>query len=138
MAVKLSTQARNAANDAVVDLIDLGSAVSKGYIEIRDGLIPTSPLSEATGKLLAKLELSRPAFKNSADGKALANVINNDIQIDNTGVASWFRIYNRDNIPVIDGTVSVIGGDGDIQFDKVDFFAGGVVAIMSLSVAMPV
>lgn len=137
MAIRISTQARNDAGDAVVDLIDAGSAVANGYIQIRDGEIPNSPQLTATGKVLAKLELSNPAFKSFDNGVAQANTISNDIQVDATGVASWFRIYNRDNVPVMDGQITTSGGGGDLEFDNINFIAGGIVSITSLLATMP-
>lgn len=137
MTIRISTLARNDAGDAIVGLIDMGSAVAKGYIEIRDGDIPTSPQLSATGKILAKLELSNPAFKSFVNGVGQANTIANDIQVDATGTASWFRIYNRDNLAVLDGQITTVGGGGDLEFDNVNFIAGGVVAITSLLATMP-
>lgn len=137
MAIRISDQARNDAGDAIVDLIDDGSAVANGYIEIRDGTIPTSPQLPATGKLLAKLEFSNPAFKSFTNGIGQANTITNDTQVDATGLASWFRIYNRNNIAVIDGQITTVGGGGDLEFDSVNFITGGVVSITSFIATMP-
>lgn len=137
MTIRISTQARNDAGDAVVDLIDVGSAVAKGYIEIRDGSIPTSPQLPATGKVLAKLEFSNPAFKSFSNGIGQANPITNDSQVDATGLASWFRVYSRDNIAVMDGQITTVGAGGDLEFDNTNFIAGGVVSITSFVATMP-
>lgn len=137
MAVNISTVARNDAGDAIVDLIDVGSANPNGFMEIRDGAIPASPQIAATGTLLATLNLSLPAFGNFATGIALANVIADDTDVDNTGVAGWFRIYDRDGTAVIDGTITATGGNGDIEFDNINFIKGGVVAVTSLTATMP-
>jgi hypothetical protein len=136
MSISLSMAARNAAGDAVVTSINNGSALPNGYIEIRDGLRPAGPQSTATGKLLAKLQLSNPAFRNFSNGSSQANPVANDSEIDNTGIASWFRIFNRNSVAVIDGDVTVTGGGGDIQFDNINFTAGGIVSISAIIIRM--
>lgn len=136
--VSISQVARNAACQAILNLIDAGSALPNGYIEIRSGTKPASPQAPPTdGLLLATLSLSNPAFGAPASGTATANAIAPDTSIDNTGRASWFRIYNRDNGAVIDGTITAAGGGGDITFDSVDFVKNGTVQLNSLSATMP-
>jgi hypothetical protein len=137
MTVNISTQARNDAGDAIVDLIDQGSLNPNGYIEVRDGTKPTTPQDGATGTLLCTLNHSLPAFGNFSNGISLANPIADDTSVDATGVASWFRIYDRDGNAVIDGDITETGGGGDIEFDNVNFIVGGVVAITSLTATMP-
>lgn len=137
MTVNISTLARNEAGDSIVDLIDTGSANPNGYMEIRTGPKPSSPQVSATGTLLATNAFSNPAFGNFSNGSAIANTIADDTNVDATGIASWFRIYNRDGIAVIDGDITETGGGGDITFDNINFIAGGTVTITSLTATMP-
>lgn len=138
MAISIATVARNAACQAILDLLNVGSALPNGYIEIRSGTKPASPLVAPTdGLLLATLSLSNPAFGEPANGTATANAIAPDTNIDDTGRATWFRIYNRDSGAIIDGTVTATGGGGDITFDSVDFVKNGTVQLNSLSATMP-
>ena len=132
MSLTFSTAAKNVAGDSIVGLISAGSVVARGYIEIRDGAQPSSPEAPATGKILAKLEFSNPAFKKFSNGVAQANAVFNDMQIDNTGVATWFRIYNRNNVPILDGSITGLKGGGDIELDNVNLIKDGVVSIASL------
>ena len=137
MTVNICTQARNGAGDYIVDLIDVGAAVSSGYIEIRDGAKPASPQAPATGNLLSKLILSYPAFRAFASGQAFSNAITDDTNVAKSGVASWFRIYSKGQTAVMDGDVTETGGGGDIEFDNVHFVKGGTVSITSLLAVMP-
>ena len=137
MAVNISTQARNDAGDAIVDLLDIGSDNPNGFLEIRTGAIPADPQTVATGTLLCALNLSLPAFGNFSNGISLANAISDDTDVDETGVAGWFRMYDRDSTPIIDGVITVTGGGGDIEFDIINFIKGGVVAVTSLLGTMP-
>jgi hypothetical protein len=137
MTVNISTQARNDAGDAIVDLIDAGSVNPNGYMEIRTGTKPASPQAAATGTLLATLNCSNPAWGTFSNGTAYANPIANDTSVDASGTAGWFRFYDLDGSGVFDGDITVTGGGGDIEFDIIDFILGGVVAISSLQAIMP-
>jgi hypothetical protein len=138
MTVNISTQARNDAGDAIVDLIDKGSTSPNGYLEIRSGTKPTTPQVGVGGTtLLATLNLSLPAFGKFNNGVSVAGTIADDNSVNATGVAGWFRIYDRDGVAVIDGDVTATGGGGDIQFDNINFIKGGVVIITTLTAIMP-
>lgn len=137
MTVNISTQARNGAGNYIVDLIDTGSTLPSGYLQIRTGAKPSSPQVAATGTLLATLTFANPAFAAFSNGQAYANPIASDTNIPASGIAGHFRICNRDNVAVMDGDITLTGGGGDIQFDNINFIAGGVVAISSLLAIMP-
>jgi len=137
MSVNISTVARNAAGDAIVDLLDLGSINPNAFMEIRTGVKPASPQVAATGTLLATLNYSNPAFGTFGSGIGLANAISPDVDIDENGTAGYFRCYNRDGVAVFDGDITITGGGGDIEFDNVDFLKGGTVQITVLSATMP-
>lgn len=137
MTVNISTVARNAAGDAIINLLDAGSLNPNAFMEIRTGSKPTSPQATATGTLLATLNYSNPAFNPFSNGISLSNAISPDVDIDNDGTASWFRCYDRDGVPVFDGDITITGGGGDIEFDNINFLKGGTVQITSLSATMP-
>lgn len=138
MTVNISTQARNDAGNAIVDLIDQGSSNPNGYLEVRSGTKPANPQTGVGATvLLATMNFSLPAFGSFSNGVSLANTISDDNNVNDTGVATWFRIYNRDNVAIIDGDITVTGGGGDIEFDNVNFITGGVVVITSLTGTMP-
>lgn len=137
MAVNISTQARNDCGDAVVDLIDIGTVNPNGFMEIRTGTIPATPQEAATGTLLSTVNFSLPAFGNFDNGVGIANPIADDTDIDATGTASWFRIYDRDGNAVIDGQITLTGGGGDMEFNTIDFIKGGVVSIIAMTAIVP-
>jgi hypothetical protein len=136
MATRIATSARNAAADAVVDLLDAGAGA--GYIEIRTGAQPATPNTAASGTLLATLPLSDPAFGSAASGTATASAITSDTSADATGTAGWFRGYDSTGAAVIDGSVTATGGGGDMTLDSTSIVAGGTVAVTSWTITMPV
>ena len=137
MVVKISTVARNRAGAVITQLIDQGSINDNGKLEIRSGVRPLSPQAPATGTVLVSAFLPSPAFREFVNGTARANAIEGSLPILATVQATWFRIYDRDNIPVLDGDVSKSGVDGDLVLDYVNFTAGGVVIINNLFATMP-
>lgn len=136
MATRIATSARNAAADAVVDLLDAGAGA--GYIEIRTGSQPATPNTAASGTLLATLTLSDPAFGAAASGTATASAITSDTSADATGTAGWFRGYDSTGAAVIDGSVTATGGGGDMELDSTSIVAGGTVAITAWTITVPV
>ena len=135
MATRISTAARNAAADSVVDLLDGGAGA--GYIEIRTGSQPATPNDAATGTLLATLTLSDPAFGTASSGTATASAITDDTSADATGTAGWFRGYTSAGTAVIDGNITATGGGGNMELNSVSIVAGGLVEVTSWTITMP-
>ena len=135
MAFKISSDARNAACHAVVGLIDGGSGA--GTIEIRTGSQPSSPEAGATGTLLATLTFTYPAFGAASGGVATAAAITSDTSVEAQALAGWFRVKDSNGVAVLDGSVTVTGGGGDLTFDSVQFIVGGTCAIATATLTMP-
>jgi hypothetical protein len=133
VAYRLSTAARNASNDALVDFIDTGGA---GTIRIRTGAQPTNVGDADTGTLLGTLTFSATAFGASSSGSATASAITSDTNADASGTAGHFRIYNGSAAIHSDGTCGQ--GSGDLSFDNSVIVAGGTIAISSFVVATPI
>jgi hypothetical protein len=137
MSVNISILASNNAGNSVVGLIDIGTAKPSGYIEIRTGTKPAATEIAATGVILATCAMSNPAYGSFNNRIALANSISQDTNIANSGVAGWFRVYNRDGVAVFDGDVGLTGTNADLEFDNINFIKGGTAAITSLDAVMP-
>lgn len=134
MTYRLSTDTRNKSCDAIVDDIDAGSAA--GTIAIRTGAQPTNVGDADTGTLLGTLTFSDPAFGAAATGVATASAITSDTSADNSGTAGHFRIKDSDGNIHSDGTCGQ--GSGDLSFDNNVIVAGGVIAISSMTVTVPI
>jgi hypothetical protein len=125
----VSTAARNAACDAIVDQFDAGS--SNGVIQI---------YTAAFGTLLATLAFSDPAYGAASSGTAQENTITDDSSADDTGTAAVFRISttNDGSTPVatvLEGTVGTSGAD--INFNSVSFVTGDTVSITDFPFTYP-
>ena len=132
--MQLSTAARTAMCDALVDLIDAGSGA--GTLKIYTATQPAGPGTAITDQtILATLTFSDPAFGAAASGVATADTITSDTSVDNSGTAAWGRIADSDSTAIIDVSIGTSGAD--INFDSVTFVAGGTAAISSLTVTVP-
>ena len=132
---KIGVAARNAACDAVVDLIDAGSGA--GYIQVRTGSPPTNPGDSNSGTLLGTLPFSDPAFGSASTGVATASAITNDSSADASGDAGHFRAFDSNNVCHLQGTAGESADTPDMVFDEKSIVAGGVIACTSFTVTMP-
>lgn len=124
MTVILTTTARNAACDAVVDLIDVGTTDANG-----DLVIMTSADAQ-----VALLAFSNPAFGSAVTGVATANAIANDTNATG-GTAAKFMFRNRNNVEVLRGDVGTSGSD--LNLSSLNIGAGDTISVSSFTVTMP-
>lgn len=134
MATRVPDAVRNAIVDAIVDRLDAGPAAGK--IRIYTGAQPADADDAPSGTLLADIALPDPAFGNAANGSASANAIPSDT-VDVTGVAGWFRALDSQDNRVLDGSVSAVGGGGDMKLGSTNLQAGADVDISTWTVTMP-
>ncbi len=133
-AITLATTARNAAADAVVDLVDAG--VGAGYVEIRTGAQPASPQVAATGVLLVTITLNDPAY-----GSAVAGVCTLDVTPQPSAVAvatntaGWARMYDSAASAVLDGACSTAGAF--VNLASTSIVSGTTVTVTSGSYTQP-
>lgn len=134
MAFRLSTAARNAACDAIVDLLDGGAGAAT--IAVRTGAQPTNVGDADSGTLLGTLTCSDPAFGAASTGTATAASITSDTSADNSGTAGHVRI--KDSSPAIICDADAAQGSGTFNFDNNVIVAGGTIAISSFTVTVPI
>lgn len=141
MASSITNAAAIAAVDAVAALVDAGSADANGDLKIYSGTIPADADAALGGAvLLTTNEMSNPAYAGGIDanpgGRAVANAIS-DSTIAVAGTASFFRVTDRDNGAVYQGTITVLSGGGDIELNSVNLQLGATLSITSLSITQP-
>lgn len=123
----LEVGARNAACDAIVDLIDVGSTDAGG-----DCVFETSADAEVASCLF-----SAPAYGAAAAGVAQENAIADDTSAAG-GLVEHATIQNRDNAKVMELTCTAPAGGGDIEITGgLTIGAGATVSVSDLSVTMP-
>lgn len=133
MAWGLSTAARNAALDAVVDLIDGGSGA--GTMQIRTGS-PPGIGNAATGTLLATVTFQDPAFGSASSGSVSVSDPAGVTAVA-TGTAGYVRILDSNAAAVLEGTVTASGGGGDVTLSTTSITSGATIDITGGSLSMP-
>lgn len=126
MAVTLSTAARNAACNAIVDLVDVGTTDLNGDLVIM-----------TAGELeVATLALSEVAFGNSSSGTATAAAITSDTNATG-GTAALFKVLDQDNTEVWRGSVGATGSGADLELSALVIGAGDTVTVTSFTFTVP-
>lgn len=139
MALAISNHARSSACNAITALVNVGTLNPNGYINIYTAPRPSSPSAQSSPAIrLATVPLANPAFTDAIDGEALANGIGlTGITVESTGTASWYRVFDRDNNAIWDGSVTLSNDGGDMQFNDIAFIAGGKIVLQTFKAIMP-
>jgi len=127
MALTHIAATRNAMADAAVDLIDIGTTDLNGDLVLMTG-------GDVEVSILA---MANPAYGNAAAGVAQENAITDDPSSAG-GTIALFKLQNRDNAEVLRGTVTAVGGGGDIELTSLVIAVNEAVSITDLSYAAPV
>lgn len=136
MTTVLPIRTRNSICNGIISTLDQGSAVTNNYIEFHSGTRPSPDAAASNSTLLVTLQFSQQSFNSPNNGIIKANPILNGTVV-KTGIATWFRIYDKDRNAVIDGDISGLTGSGDIKLDNVELIAGGILSISSLIGIVP-
>lgn len=125
MALTHVTAIRNQLADLVVDAIDAGTTDTGGDIQIA---------TAGFAAILAEIEFDDPAFGAAAAGTATMNgAPKEDSNATGGGTASVFRVRDRDNGEVFQGTVTGSGGGGDMELSSTTINNGDAVRINSFT-----
>lgn len=114
---------------------DLDAGSGPGTAKIYSGTMPATPETAATGTLLAELVLAKPCGV-VADKKLTFSAITQDLEANNTGVASHVRLADSDGNVIIDGDVTPTGGTGVLKLNMTLITAMGPVFINSFELSI--
>ena len=123
MAVTLTTAARNAACNAIVDLVDAGSGAGTLVFYAAD-----------TTTEVATLTFSDPAFGNASTGVATASAITSDTSATG-GTTTVAKLLDSDATEVLRCSVGTSGADINLSNNVIA--ASETVAITALTVTVP-
>ena len=127
MALGFATTLRTARASQIVAAIDAGAGAGK--LRLYNGTRPAT--GGAVTTLLAELTFSDPCG-TVTNGVLTFSAIASDASADTTGTATWFRIVDSTGAFVLDGTITVTGGGGDITMTSTSIQAGVTVDATSL------
>lgn len=122
MTITHTTAIRNALATVVGDAVDSGSIDATGRMIFRT----------EGGDEVATLALANPAFGDPSNGTITANAISDDTNAAG-GTVTNFRLVDRNGDMVVSGTVTAVGGGGDIELSSTTIGAGDTVSVSSLT-----
>jgi len=130
MAISLAAARKNEMLDAIAD------NCNSGKLRIYSGSVPANADASLGGAtLLAELTMNATAFGAASGGTITANAITADTSADNTGTASFFRIFQSDGTTVVyQGTVGTSGAD--LNLNSITINAGVQVQVTSLTLSL--
>lgn len=127
MAITLTDNARNAACNGIVDLVDAGAGA--GTLEIKSAASTVAGTNE-----VATLTFSDPAFGNAASGTANASAITSDTTATG-GTAAAYTVFDSNNVAVWQGSVGTSGAD--LNLSSVVIGVGDTVSVSAFSLTVP-
>jgi hypothetical protein len=134
MVTKIRNSAARAACDAINAQFDLGSAGS-GHLRLYSGVRPASVVTAITTQtLLVEFINPNPLFDPSVQVSGGAQASANlppDANALATDVATWGRVFDRDNNAVADVDVTDTSGSGDVKLANTSLVLGVAVTIVS-------
>jgi len=125
MGITLTTAARDAMCDALVDLVDGGSADTTGDLIIMTG---------ADATLATLTWAATPAFGASSTGVATMNTIQDETSA-TAGTAALHKFQDRDNTEVWRGNVQTSAGD--LNLSSLAIGTGDTVSVSAYTVTQP-
>lgn len=127
----------NAVREDMMDLLNaaVNAGSSNGLLKIYSGTVHATRGTAPSGTLLGTLTLADPAF-TSANGVLTLGTVTEDSSADDDGAAGCFTLSDSDNNIVADGSITGIGGGGEIEMNTTTIVAGGPIGITSGTITL--
>lgn len=132
MALKFDATTRSNMMDQITSRLG-----NNALLRIYSGTRPANVAAALSGNtLLAELTLGAPAAPAASNGVLTFNAITQDASADNTGTATFFRIFQSNGTTaVIDGDVGTSGSD--LNLNTTAIVSGGPVQVTSFALTAP-
>lgn len=127
MTVSHGSAARNTLANALAALPDAGSGTAAGVLVILTSGAAT----------LATLALSNPSFGASSGGTVTANAVTTT-NASGTGTANNFEVRDRNAVKIYGGSITAVGGGGDMTLTNLSINSGDPISITSMTYSAPV
>ena len=121
MTITLSTEHRLARMESTRAFLDRGTQPAR--VRIYCGVRPAQPADTPTSGMLVEVRLTRPCG-NVVGGQLVLTAMENAL-ITASGLATWARLVNGEDVTAMDLDCSDLAGDGEIRFEQTQLYAGG-------------
>lgn len=123
------TPAHNAARLAgTLAFLDTG-ATNPARLRLYGGARPASPLDATSEALLVEIALTKPAGVMTGGALSLTQADNGLILA--SGIATWARLVNGEDVTALDMDCSDTNGAGDVKLATTTLYAGGQAQLVS-------
>ncbi|QXV74255.1 hypothetical protein [Rhizobium phage RHEph12] len=130
-----------AALQATMDIVVEGSISPRVVLVIYKGTAPGDLLVAANpADELARITFTlHDEYDMQAQADAVVATLNPELPqlATQSGVASFFRIFNRDNVALLEGSITDRAGNGDLKLPTTNMVAGIYVRGVSLTLKVP-
>lgn len=113
MSLQQSVAVRNARLNAVEAAIG-----ASPVLKLRTGAVPASCAAADSGTVVATINLPADWLQDAVNGSKPKSGTWEDASADATGIVGHFRIYDAGGVCHLQGTVTTIGGGGDMTVDN--------------------
>jgi hypothetical protein len=127
MTVAITVEHNEARLAGTLGFLDTGSNPAR--LRIYGGTRPPNPSATPTSAMLVEIKLTKPA--GTISGGLLTLTQQEDGLIKNTGVATWARLVNGDEVTALDLDFSGSDGNGDVKLASTNLYLGGDARMVS-------
>lgn len=127
MTVAITVEHNEARLAGTLAFLDEGPQPAR--LRIYGGTRPTSPADVPSSAMLVEIALTKPA--GTIAGGLLTLTQQEDGLITSTGVATWARLVNGNDVTALDLDCSGMDGDGDVKLATTQLYLGGGARIVS-------
>lgn len=124
--IEINERVVNEALDLIFSKLDVEGSCPRAAIKLY-----TSGGS-SRGTLLATCYFSLPSFTKAKEGKVESYEITPDTNASATGTAAHFEMVDRNDCPILSGSVGPLNSEHLVQLDKTNISAGDYVIIEKL------
>lgn len=132
MTIQLALTVRN----GLLDYIETAIGAS-AVLKIRSGSAPADCAAADAGTVLATLNLPADWMAAAAAGSKAMSGTWQDTSADAAGTAGHFRLYTSGSTCMLQGTITVTGGGGDMTLDNTVLAAGQEFSVTQFTLNAP-
>ena len=128
--------AEGGAGSMISETIDIAEAApllrtlaNPARLRIYGGTRPATPATTPASAMLVEIRLTKPA--GTIAGGLLTLTQQEDGLITSTGIATWARLVNGNEVTALDLDCSGTDGDGDVKLASTNLYLGGDARMVS-------
>jgi hypothetical protein len=127
MTVAITVEHNEARLAGTLTFLDAGSNPAR--LRIYGGTRPETPATTPTSAMLVEIRLTKPA--GAISNGLLTLTQQEDGLITASGIATWARLVNGDDVTALDLDCSGTDGNGDVKLASTTLYLGGDARIVS-------